>query len=112
MSGIPENLSLYYRVKDLFGKENDSIGRMIHSYVKSNNVPFGRNDYKISESPYEFIWSYELSVNGIPIYIKRVVDVFDVGYTLVIPIFGNEVLKVSNSVLRRIVMTLNNTTYR
>ena len=118
MSGIPENLSLYNRIKGFFGKENDSIGRMIHSYVKSNSVPFGINDDKISESIYfseydylhKFVWSYELSINGFPIYIKRscdVIDVDDVKYTLIIPLFGNEVLKVSNSILRNIIITLN-----
>ena len=121
LTGIPMNSSLYYRIKDMFGKENDSIGRMLLSYITSNDVEVKfSNDIRYVDGRYSpigssgvFHWEFDFNVNGIPIHIVRDLDVVDSGvladadYLFIIPLFGRDTLMVSNSLMGDIVHKLH-----
>jgi hypothetical protein len=116
LSGLPMNTSLYYRIKDMFGKENDSIGRMLLSYITSNDIDVEfKDDLRYFNDNYNlmgmFHWVFDFNVNGIPIHIVRdldVVDDSDVNYSFIIPLFGRDSLMVSDSLMNMIVSKLRN----
>ena len=116
LSGIPMNTSLYYRIKNKFGKENDSIGRMVLSYITSNDVEVKfSDDLRYFAGNYNlmgmFHWVFDFNVNGIPIHIIRDLDIVDDSYdnySFIIPLFGRDSLMVSDSLMNMIVSKLRN----